>query len=59
MGRAMRIRIWHRGMSFRFILPLLKHHQDFRVGGRGMRLRTWHRDMLFTFILPLLKHHRV
>ena len=34
----MRIRTWHRGMLFRFILFLWRHHQDFRVGGvaRGL-----------------------
>ena len=49
----MRIRTSHRGMSFRFILFLWRHHQDLRVVGWGMRIRSWHWSMLFTFILFL------
>ena len=26
-------RSWHRGMKFRFELPLRRHHPDFRDGG--------------------------
>ena len=33
LGRGMEIRFWHRGMLFRFILYLRRHHHDFRVGG--------------------------
>ena len=33
IGGGMRIKTWHRGMSFSFILPLGRHQQDFRVGG--------------------------
>ena len=32
LGWGMRDRTWHQGMLFRFILPLRKHHRDFRVG---------------------------
>ena len=53
----MRIRTSHRGMSFRFIFFLWRHHQDFRVGGWGMRIRSWHWSMLFKFILFLWRHH--
>ena len=52
----MRIRSWHRGMSFRFILYLRRHHQEFRIGGGHEDYRTWHRGMLFRFILPLRRH---
>ena len=33
LGAGMGMRTWHRGMSFRFVLFLWRHHQDFRVGG--------------------------
>ena len=52
----MRIRSWHRGMSFRFILYLRRHHQEFRIGGGHEDYRTWHRGMSFRFILPLRRH---
>ena len=29
---GMRDRTWHQGMLFRFIIPLRRHHRDFRVG---------------------------
>ena len=29
---GMRDRTWHQGMLFKFILPLRKHHRDFRIG---------------------------
>ena len=48
----MGIRTWHRGMLFRFILFLWRHHSDCMVG-RGMRIRTWHRGLSFRFILRL------
>ena len=32
LGMGMGIRTWHRGMSFRFILFLRRHHQDSMVG---------------------------
>ena len=51
----MGIRTWHRGMSFRFILFLWRHHQDFMNWGKGIRIRTWHRGMSFRFILHLRK----
>ena len=52
----MGIRTWHRGMSFRFILSLRRHHQDSMVGGGGMRIRYWHRGMSFRFIFRLRGH---
>ena len=53
---GMGIRTWHRGMSFRFILSLRRHHQDSMVGGGGMRIRNWHRGMSFRFIFRLRRH---
>ena len=35
LGMGMGIRTWHRGMSFRFILSLMRHHQDSMAGGVG------------------------
>ena len=47
----MAIRSWHRGMLFRFILHLRRHHQTFRVGRGHEEYRL--RGMSFSFSLFL------